>query len=473
MTKKWNLQDIRPATPRKRRPSSETKDDMRVSGSQIKEVSDSDQIRQPERQTMTTKLEQEGSSDGTLTLSPKFGKKGTGIVIENGNKKNFSRLAMSIGLFFLIVGSAAGLSALLGKTDLTIYPVNREPNVSAEFTAYPEKRDGELSYEVMTLEATGEQQVKASGQVEVQEQATGNIEIIKTTPGAERLIKNTRFRTDDGLVFRIYESIVVPGSIDGVPGTISAKVFADDVGEEYNVSSNVSLDIPGFKESGLDNLYSAISGRTSSDFTGGFDGTQFKIDESELGTARQALQIELRDNLLARIENEQPADFIAFDPEAVALSFNQLPAVEYGENLVTIREQAILQIPLFKASDLASYIARETVATYDGGDIRIDDPSTLVFSYVNPEMSSMVIANEPAITFKLTGKPLLIWEYDSNNLTENLAGLPKTAINNAVGAYPGIESAHVRVTPFWKRTFPEDPSEINIIEILEDPTADN
>lgn len=438
MSQKWNLQDIRPAEPRKRRAP----------------------------QKPPTANEEPAN---TLTEREQI----PSIVIEDGNKNHKNRLWISIVLFVVIVGGAIGLSALLGKTEITIYPVFREPNVSADFSAYPDKREGALSYEIMTIETTGESQVKASGQVTVQEQAVGTIEIVKTTPGAERLIKNTRFRTPEGLIFRVQESVVVPGAIksDGgamVPGTIQVEVFADDIGEEYNIPAGKTFDIPGFEENGFTALYNAITARNNEPFTGGFDGPQFQIDENELATARQALQIKLRDNLLSRVELEKPADFIAF-PDAVAITYNQLPAVEYGQDLVTIREQAILQIPLFQTKEFGSFLAQETIATYDGNVVRVEDPSVLSFSYTSPTTSSSIIANEPSLSFNLTGKPLLIWEYDADGLAEDLAGLPKTAIRNAVTKdnYPGIEKATVHITPFWKRTFPENAEDITIIEKLE------
>lgn len=459
MTQKWNLQDIRPAQPKKRRVRK-----------MPKPVTNSQQPRAREERTEDEvgRMGMQGNTSSALNINDDVNK----IVIENGTRKNTNRLYTSIALFVLIVGGAIALSALLGKSELTIYPEHRTPNVSAEFTAYPDKRQNALSYEIMTLEAVNESQVKATGQVQIEELATGVIEIVKTTTGAERLIKNTRFRTPDGLVFRIKESVVVPGAVKdssgtSVPGVIQAEVFADDVGEEYNLEAGQTFDIPGFKENNFTELYNAITARNTTAFSGGFSGPQFQINEDELSTARQEVQIALRDTLLGRIENEKPADFIAF-PNAVAITYNQLPAVEYGQDLVTIREQAILQIPLFKMTDLGSFLAKETVATYGGGEVRIDDPTAIKFNYSSPTTSASVIANEPSLTFSLTGKPLLIWNYDAKALTRDLAGLPKTAINNAVTAYPGIDAAKVHITPFWQRNFPEDPEEIIIIEELKE-----
>lgn len=440
MNQKWNLQDIRPAEPRKRRVLNTSP--LRPVGEPV----------EPEPQMEREQI--------------------PSIIIEDGTKKGNKQVLISVILFVVIVGGALGLSAALGKTELTINPQHREPNINSEFTAYPNKRENALSYEILTIESTSESQVKASGQIDVKEKATGMIEIIKTTPGAERIIANTRFRSPDGKVFRIKDAVIVPGAVkDGsgtsVPGTIQASVTADDVGDGYNLPAGTRFNVPGFEEGGLTDLYKAIYAENRAGFTGGFNGPQFKIDEGELSTARQALQIKLRDELLKRVEAEKPSGFIAF-PGAVAITYNQLPAVQYGNDLVTIKEQAVLQIPLFKADDFGTYLAKEAVATYSGGTVRVDKPEALTFSYVSGTTSASVIANEPSLRFKLSGKPLLIWEYDSKKLTKDLAGLPKTALNNALSVHAGIESGNVSVTPFWKRSFPEDPEEIIVIEELKD-----
>jgi hypothetical protein len=439
MSQKWNLQDIRPAEPRKRRPMHSA---------------------QPIRQT----------GEESMSESPQEREQIPSIIIQDGTKKDSNHLIIAIVLFVVIVGGALGLSTIFGKTTLTVYPQFREPNINSEFTAYPDKRENSLSYTIMTIESASESQVKASGQIQVETQATGAIEIIKTTPGTERLIKNTRFRSPNGQVFRIQESVVVPGAVKDasgatVPGTIQAQVFADEAGEEFNLPAGTRFDIPGFKESNLGELYAAMYAENRQAITGGFNGPKYQIDESELGTARQALQIKLRDELLTRIESEKPNGFVAF-PGATAITYNQLPTVEYGQDLVTIKEQAILQIPLFNIGDLGAFLAREAVATYSGGPVRVDDPTALTFTYASATSSASIIANEPSLTFTLRGKPLLIWEYDSVKLTRDIAGLPKTAINNVITAYPAIESAIVSITPFWKRSFPAEPESIEVIEEL-------
>ncbi|MCB9810906.1 MAG: hypothetical protein H6779_00605 [Candidatus Nomurabacteria bacterium] len=436
MTQKWNLQDIRPAEVRKpRRPEAVNK----AVKSPVKQVNPNDDV-------------------GT-------------IVIKDGNKSNRTGIIVGIVAVLVLIAGIFGLTAILSKTTLTVVPVSKQPNVNAEFTAYPDHREAELSYEIMTLESTGERQVTATGQQEVEEQAKGYVNIVKTTPGSERLIKNTRFRSPDGLIFRIQESVVVPGAVKGgdgalTPGSIRAEVFADDVGQQYNLAAGTRFDIPGFKENNLDELYKAIYAENSETFTGGFKGPRFIIDDNELATARQSLQMELRDGLLARIESEKPAGFIAF-PDAVTFTYNELPAVQYGDNLVTIREQATLQIPLFAKADFASFMAAETITTYSGEAVQIRNIDEIRFGYTDENTSSINIANEPSLSFKIIGRPLIVWDYDVNQLQEDLSGKSFTAITTVLTAYPGIANGKITEKPFWKRSFPSEPDDISVVEQLE------
>lgn len=436
MTQKWNLQDIRPAES-KRRPVSDRPINM--------------EQRQPPRVV--------NEVDDIDT-----------IVIKDGNKDNKKKYLLLSSIVAILIVGVFSLSAILSKTTLTVFPEFREPVVNAEFTAYPDKREGALTYEVITIDTTGEMQVQATGEEYTESQAKGFLEITKTTPGSERLIKNTRFRSPDGLVFRIQESVVVPGALkDGsgalIPGTIRAEVFADAVGQEYNLAAGTRFDIPGFKESNLTELYNGVYAVNRDAMSGGYKGQKFLINDAELSEAKQKLQLELRDELLAKIESEKPAGFTTFT-KSVALTYESLPTVSYGENLVTIRERAVLQMPLFKQADFASFLARETVATYNREAVRILDISTLEFNYTDLSTNSTNIANLTSITFKIVGKPTIVSEFDATQLQKDLAGKSKTSISTVLTAHPGIKSAKVSSKPFWQRSFPESPEDIIVIEVV-------
>lgn len=439
MSQKWNLQDIRPAQPKKvkRGPA----------------APDPAQLERREHKTITNE------NDGTVSVQ---------IDNQTGGKKN-KPLFIALAVFVLIIASLLAASMLMAGAEVTVHPRYEEPNINAEFTAHKTPQPGQLGYEILTLEAESERQVEASGKEAVDTLAEGTITIFKTTPGAERLIKNTRFESPDGQVFRIKESAVVPGSVaDGsgasLPGSIQAEVFADAAGEEYNLE-RTRFTVPGFKESGYDELYDAIYAENSTPFTGGFSGEKFIINDETLKTEKQALQVELRNQLLDRIDSERPAGFVLYD-EAVTLVFYTLPAVAYGDNLATIKERAVMQIPIFAEEDFSNFLAEAAVPGYEQQPTKIEDPQVLSFSYTDATTSASNIANYNSIDFKLVGRPKIIWTYDKEQLKAELLGMSKTSLKSVLSGYPAIEKAEATIMPFYMRSFPQEMDDIEIIEIV-------
>ncbi len=459
MTQKWNLQDIRPAEPRPPRP---TMPATVISNGDMRATQKSPNPQRP--------ISHSAPQDHTREPEDLEIDMGDSIPVINGKKRSRNHLVIAIVLFVFIAGAGLVLSALTAGATVTVEPKEREINVNAEFTAYKEQKAGELSYEIITLEATDERQVEASGQEEVKEQARGELEISNSTTEAQRLIKNTRFATEDGKIFRIEESVVIPGAAKDaegkvVNGTIRAKVFADEAGDSYNKPAGTTFTVPGFKENGYEDLYKAVTAKNPEAISGGFAGPKFIINDAELSTARQSLQMALRDSLLARIETEKPAGFTSFK-DSVAITYNQLPPVQYGDNLVTIKEQAVLQMPLFKAEDFASFIAKESIVGYEDEGVRIDNLNDLKFAYSNATTSQSLIGDMESLTFKITGEPKIVWTFDEGKLKVDLLGVEKTAIPQIMSSYTGIEKSEVSVRPIWKRTMPKELNDIEVVEKL-------
>lgn len=470
MTQKWNLQDIRPANTKPARSNQSLKGGrIKVDGKRVEGV--------PKRSIGDIAGKRGNSSDEVLEAG--YNKKQiseedevieTIRIRDNKKSKRFNFIIVGVVILALF-GGIIGVNSALTKTTLTITPEIKEQNVNAEFTAYPTRKEGVLSYEILSFDVSGEKQVKATGQTHVEEYATGKIEIMKTTVGSERLINNTRFRSPDGLIFRIKDAVVVPGAVRGadgnlVPGSISVEVVADKVGSEYNLSSGTRFDVPGFKESNLNELYNAIYAVNNSNFTGGFNGPQFTLDEDDLATSKQALEIELRDKLLSQIDDKKTAGFIIF-PESVAITYSDLPTVKFGEDLVSVRVQATLQVPLFKDSEFASFIAKETITTYDNNPVEIRNIEDLKFLYLDSQTSFENIADFEELSFSIIGKPLIVWSYDPEQIRKDLAGKPFTASRTILPGYPGVKNMRVSGKPFWKNSFPDDFNKIILEEDLD------
>lgn len=437
MTQKWNLQDIKPAAPKKKRMA-------------------------PMHSINNDKA---SSAEVVAQSEPRVNKKASTPKKKKAKGGRFSKLFVI--LILLTVGVGA-LTFFTKGAELTTYPRFREPNVNASFTAHKSATAGELPYEIMTLEAEGERQVEASGKETVTEQAIGTIIIYnnhQTSP--LRLVTNTRFESSEGLIFKIKDSAVIPGYTTDdqgqkIPGSITAEVYADEAGEEYNIGPD-RFTVPGFAGGPeFDNVYA----ESVENFTGGFDGPRFVIEDAELSTAKQALHTELRNSLLERVDSEKPAGFIVF-PDAVTFTYETLPAVAYDESLATIKEKVVLRIPLFKEENFANFLAVSTVPGYEGETVRITDIEPLSFKYTNATTSSSNIALVDTITFELEGRPQIVWDYDQDKLREDLSGKNRTALSTVLSGYPAIDKAEATISPFWRNSFPNNPEEITIVEILE------
>ncbi len=436
MTQKWNLQDIRPAQSHKRRPIEGGAPSLKVAQKPVE-------------------------------MSREEAPEELSIRIIDGNKKKSKSLFYAVAIFLFIIVGGLFASALMGGAEITVYPKNRQPNVNAVFEAKRSPQPEELAYEVMTLEAEGESQVKASGEEEVQSQAVGSLFIYNAEQKETlRLVTNTRFESANGKIFKIKDSAIVPGyTMNGttkVPGVTMAQVYADQVGEEYNVAPG-KFTVPGFKG---EPEYATIYAESTEGFTGGFNGKKFKIDDAELQTAKQALQTELRNALLMRIDAEKPAGFVLFK-DAVTFTYVSLPSVAYGDNLATIKEKVLLRIPIFKDDNFANFIAKQTIPGYEGEDVRIKDTSVFTFAYTQATTSSSDISNYTAISFNLSGKPHVIWKYDGDKLKTDLLNANKTALTSVLGGYKAIEKANAVIRPFWKTKFPTNIKEITITEVVE------
>lgn len=433
MEKKWNLQDIKPSGKKRGSRSSDR----------------SLEATRPER------TEPVATNRSTTNRQKK------------GNKKY---LTLTVTALVMIAG-VLGAGFLLSGTELTVYPRHREPTVNAAFTAYQTPQVGELSYELLVLEADGERQVSATGQEPVSEQATGEIVIFNKTDQTERLIKNTRFESPEGLVFHITESAIVPAAStnnngETVPGSVRASVFADKVGEEYNLAPT-NFTVPGYRENGFTELYENIYAESQSSFSGGFDGMRFIIEEAELTSAKESLHDELREALMSRVPEERPAGFVVFN-EAATFTYQSQPSVESGENMVTIKEKAVLRIPIFADSEFASYLAAATIPGYEGEPVRVEDTNVLSFSYTSTTTNQSNLSGLDSIEFRLSGNPLIVWSFDAEKLKSDLAGSSKTALTTILGAYPAVEKAEAVVRPFWKRSFSSDVGDIKITETIAD-----
>lgn len=348
----------------------------------------------------------------------------------------------------------------------TIYVTPREQDVTVEALKVSAQKDAvapAMSFTLATKEKIGVRTVPASGTSKVEEKAHGTIVVYNTQTVAQRLIKNTRFETPDGLIFRTPNSITIPASStkDGksTPGSLEVEVFADEPGEKYNIAL-VDFTVPGFKGSPqFDQVYA----RSKTSMTDGFVGTKATVakdvEEKNRGEMRTALETGLRAEALEQI----PEGYFA-SKDLVFVSFEAQPSrsVEGGAEL---REKGTAYTILLPVGALAAAIADASVGDYDAEAVTLLDPSVLTISLSEAsEDASAQPWAEDTLDFELSGKPHLVWVIDTAAIQADLAGKSREALNPVLQAgYPSVERARAEASPFWSNSFPSDLAKLKVV----------
>ena len=364
-----------------------------------------------------------------------------------------------VSLFILVFG----FSFVFSGAKVVVTPKQRTVHIDAEFKSVKTPGVNEIGYEIMTIEREESQDVSPTGKEFVEEKSSGTIVIYNNfNTSSQRLIKNTRFETPEGLIYRINESIVVPGkhTENGatVPGSIEAVVYADEAGEKFNIKLT-DFTIPGFKG---DPRFESFYARSKTEMTGGFVGDRQVISATEESAARDVLQEKLKSQLSKEAFSQIPEGFEMYE-NGIFIEFSSLPNTDHGSQ-VSVREKGTLYGVLFGKDAFARFIAKNTVAGFDDEPVEILDQEGLVFGILNKE--SVKPWETDSFSFRLSGNTHIVWTFDSNQLKTDLAGKAKGALQTVLTGYPSIDEAQIVLRPFWRQTFPENTSDIKVTRVI-------
>lgn len=357
-------------------------------------------------------------------------------------------------LFAVLVVIAVSLGALyyFSSAKVEVTPTTVSAAVQSSFTAT--QSTGNLPYEIVTSQKIASQSVKTTGTKTVTTAASGSITIYNTQAKAQKLIANTRFATTAGLIFRIHEAVSIPGGTAAKPGTAKATVYADKPGDTYNVAPT-SFTIPGFAGTPL---ASQVYARSTAAMTGGASGSVPVMDPSDEAQAKQALMTALAPELTASLQSQIPSGYVLI-PGAATTTFTELaPAASPTTGMVDVKEQGTITAVVFPNTALASAVATSVA----GLGYQSEPVSLLPASNLTLAATSLPDANATSFTFTLAGTASLEYVVDPTRIAAAVAGKTRSAAEVALTNYPEVKRAIIVLRPFWRQTFPEDPSTISV-----------
>lgn len=452
---KRSIRDI-PVPPRNRRGNSSIKKVTHVK-------KDSEQESKSENIVPSTPAEEMPSQPRMIT--PPTRRRSSG-----GNKKYLITgvVAAVIVLLFIILSS-------FDSAVITLQPKEVESSVNKNLqigdlsdsdTSY------DLGYRTIELAKQADLQVGANNEEFVQQNASGIITVYnRYSNDNQNLIKNTRFESPDGLIYKIQESVSVPGytgSGDSItPGTIDVEVVAAEPGEEYNTDS-AEFTIPGFKDQ---EPYEFFSAKTKTAITGGFDGVRKIVSDENIGTASTELRQKVSDALIDELQQQVTDEFIAvYNADSFTYQNIEQEDAPNGEDVV-LKLNGEIVAKVFNKVDLSNAVALNVVNEYTmDQDVLIENIEEITLSAsIETETREREDADGEIEEFDVSienlsvnGNMKFVWQNNIEKIKKDLAGINREEMGSVMKNYVGVSKAEAVIKPFWRSKLPTDPKNIKI-----------
>lgn len=293
--------------------------------------------------------------------------------------------------------------------------------------------------------------------------ASGTITIINNhSTAAQSLVATTRFETTDGKLYRLAESVTVPGAVESdgtkTPGKIDARVVADSTGMNFNISSGITFRIPGFKSGPK---YETITAVSKTAFTGGGDGTggeALSVSAADLDLAKEAGAEEAKKVVFAGLESSlAEGESVLEKSFQVSLIGTPITAPVGTVVASSFEYEARFQVRGFIISTTAlkSRIDQETIVS-DGVTLK---PHVYEIGY------GTVLANfeTKRVDFTVENKIIFRAPLDETVLKSELLGLNEEGIRTFLGSHPEIKRLQVEFKPkVFIATIPKDPNRVTL-----------
>ncbi len=374
------------------------------------------------------------------------------------NKGPLGTLAF-IGVTILAVVGIALYTYVFDSATITIVPKYKDINDINKVVIF--SKDGSdpngVPYTIQTTSLSKSKTLTLSESRKVEAKASGKITIYNNFDGTpQKLIKNTRFESAKGKIYRINQSVDVPGKKGSTPGSIDVTVYADSNGADYNVN-DTTFTIPGFKGTPRE---SAFYAKSKGAITGGSSGTASTVSLSDLNAAKDALALELSKDLQSEIKNIKKEGTIPLYSAFEVIYEDNENEILSGQTAV-YKVTGTANVMLANGSKLAESLAKN-FADYDGAPVRLSYVDTLTFT----RKQSDHILGTSTLPVLIEGKPRVVWDSDTDAIKEMVKGKKRDEFKPLMKSVNSIESAEISFSPMWLSHFPKELTKLIVNESL-------
>lgn len=367
--------------------------------------------------------------------------------------------AFIVTIVILVIGAWL-LTYVFNNATATIVPKYQDIEVRKTIT-FSKTNDivGSIDFIVATSSINKSKQLPLSETKKVEAKASGRI-IIYNNFDAEpqKLIKNTRFESTSGKIYRINQSVTVPGKKEGKPGTIEVTIYADGYGADYNIAPS-DFTIPGFKGSPR---YTGFFARSNGSISGGASGNMSLASLSDINAAKDALALELATELKTELTKVEKDGYVELYSAIEVIYVDNEKDVLAGVNS-TYQVTGTGYLMLAPSSQLAQNFANE-ISDYKNNPVRVRLEYEDTITYARKDTDH--INENENLTILVEGKPRIIWDIDEDAVKKILIGMKRTDFKPLMATIDAVKGAEIGFSPFWLSAFPMETSKIAIVESL-------
>lgn len=424
----------------------------------IPEKSVPEKIEEPhyERKTFTRAPRKRVTLERTVGIDVEIvdikPKKVIDFELENDSKPKSHKLlltgiaAVAIVIIFFVA------SSVFSKAEIDIVPATF--NVSLNNDVF-KIGNSDIKYSDVSLSGQKTLDVTATGQNHVDSNATGTVIIFNNySKFNQRLIAGTRLESSKGLIYKTVNSVTVPGQKSSgsnlIAGSVQVSVIAEKAGDNYNTSA-VDFKIPGFKDTAK---YDKFVGRSKDGMSGGFSGNVANVSSNDLSNATKSMSDQLKSEFINKINAQKPAGTILI-PSSLDINYGQLSQSKISADgkTVTLSLKATATTKIFDKPSFLYALALKSGNTVSATSTAFLDGN---------DFSNLNYVDNKNGTISLTGNTTLAVSFDIKKLAYILASATKDEAGSIIQNQGQIESLKVSVTPWWKRSLPDDAGRISI-----------
>lgn len=394
----------------------------------------------------------------TFTKKEDLVKKPTPPVMVGSTVSNRLTLILVSSVILLVVATGAlGFFLIFPSATVNITPQSISDSYDQSFTVSTATGSDEVPLEKKTEELTINIPGIASGAsgipAGVGDRAQGTLKITNNySSEPQALVATTRFESASGKIYRIQESISIPGN-----GSVEAVVIADGSGESYNMNEG-NFTIPGFKGS---DKYEKFTATITKPITGGggsettSSGTFIRADEETL----RSRAMEEAKKKFGESVNSENGETYTFTDGLVAERVTEANMPKVGSVPGEYEYSAVFKITAYATSitKVTEAMAKNIRSDYDG--IRFV-PATQKLSFTDFTVNEK--GDEASLKAHLEAE--LKAELDEEKIKSDLAGKSAPELENFTTDHPEISSLSIVFSPSWAlKRIPTNPEKIKLV----------